>query len=97
MSNEEILSELRKLNKLMTLAFSDKITKELEKISSTNERKKIWVLLDGDRSSQDIADLIGISKRSVDRFLKMAEDIGLFKIRGVWREKDYSIMYQLIG
>ena len=79
MSNEEILSELRKLNKLMTLAYSDKITRELVKIASTNERKMIWGLIDGGRRSQDIADLIGISKRSVDRILKMLEDSGLIE------------------
>ena len=72
MSEREILEELKKISRILTLAYSDVIERELSKIATTNERKKIWVLIDGVRTSKDIAKEVGVTVRSVNRFLAIA-------------------------
>ena len=71
--------EMKNISKILLIAHSDKIESELEKVATTDERKRIWILIDGKRTSQEIAVQIGISKRSVDRFLRLAENIGFVK------------------
>lgn len=71
MSDE--LVELRKISKILTLANAETIENELSKYATTDERKKIWVLIDGKRMSKEIAESIKITIRSVDRFLKVLE------------------------
>ncbi|RLF93526.1 hypothetical protein DRN52_06375, partial [Thermococci archaeon] len=53
------------------------IEKELSEIASTIERKKIWVLIDGIKTSKEIAKEAGVSVRSVNRFLAIAAKAGL--------------------
>ena len=43
MPKNEILEELKKLTKIVTVANGSVITKEIEKIATTDNRKKIWV------------------------------------------------------
>ena len=73
----ELLLEMKKNNLLLTIAHSERIIEYLENVATTTDRKKIWVLIDGNRNSQQIADILNLSKRSVDRFFKLAEDQGL--------------------
>lgn len=74
---EEILKELKKISKIMTLSNGDKLENEIEKYATSNDRKKIWVLLDGKRQSDDIAKITGKTRRAVDIFLKTLEDANL--------------------
>ena len=74
-----ILDELKKISKIITLAFGDVIEKELEKVCTTNERKKMWVLIDNNRMSKDIAKEVGVTIRAVDKFLKIAQNAGLIE------------------
>ena len=76
-TEELILDELRKLSKIITLVYGDVIERELSKVCTSNERKKIWVLMDGKRMSKNIAKEIGIAEWSVNRFLKIATNAGL--------------------
>lgn len=78
MSNdEEILKELKKISKIMTLSNGSIIEKELEKYATSEDRKKIWVLIDGIKQSDDIAKIIGKTKRVVDIFLQTLEGVSL--------------------
>ena len=77
MSNE--LEELRKISKILTLVNAETIEKELSKYATTNDRKRVWVLIDGKRMSKDIAQSIGISIRAVDIFLKVLENAELIE------------------
>lgn len=80
MINEgEILKELKKISKIMILSNGKLLETEIAKYASTNDRKKIWVLIDGKRQANDIAQVIGISKRGVDMFLKVLEDASLLE------------------
>jgi len=71
------LEELKKITRILTLAHAGAIEKEIEKVATSEERKKIWVLMDGRRMSKDIAREIGIAEWSVNRFLKIAAAAGL--------------------
>lgn len=75
MSNDEdILKELKKLNKIMTLSNGPNLEAKIEKYATSNNRKKIWVLIDGKKQSDEIAKNIGLTKSAVDIFLKILED-----------------------
>lgn len=76
---EEILKELRKLTKILVLSNGSNLESQIEKYATTPERKKIWVMIDGKRQANDIAQAIGITKRGVDMFLKVLEDASLIE------------------
>lgn len=77
MSDE--LVELKKISKILILANAKTIEVELSKYATTDDRKRIWVLIDGQKMSKDIAQSIGISTRAVDIFLKVLENAELIE------------------
>lgn len=82
MTNEEdILKELKKISKIITISNGQSLEKELSKYATTDERKKIWVLIDGTRTSEQIAKEIGITKRAVDIALQHFENAELIEKR----------------
>lgn len=77
MSNDDILNELKKTNKLLILAFADKIENQLEKFASSKERKMIWVLLNGNNDNKELAKITKLSIRGIQNILKEYEDCDL--------------------
>lgn len=75
--SDDVLKELKKISKIMTLSNGKALETEIAKYASTNDRKKIWVLIDGKKQSDEIAKIIGVTKRAVDIFLKILEDATL--------------------
>lgn len=71
--DDQILQELKKISKILLLSNAPLIEKELEKIASSAERKKMWILIDGIRTPKDIADQIGVSARAVQYFMSAAQ------------------------
>lgn len=69
---DEILRELRQISKISLLANAGTIETELEKLASTNYKKKIWVLIDGNRMAKDIAKDGNVSERAVNYFVAAA-------------------------
>jgi antitoxin component YwqK of YwqJK toxin-antitoxin module len=87
-----VLRELKKISKILTLANSSIIENELAKIAGTNERKKMWMLLDGERMPTDIAREVGVSAMAVSYFLnsgKVAELINYERGKPPTRALDY--------
>jgi transcription initiation factor IIE alpha subunit len=76
-TQDPVLEELRKISKILTLAHGEAIEKDLSKIATSDERRKIWVLIDGVRTAKEIAREVGINLRSVNRFLSIAARAGL--------------------
>lgn len=74
---DSVLEELKRISKILTLAHGKAIEKELSEVATSTERKRMWVLIDGNRMSKDIAQEVGVAIRSVDRFLKIASAAGL--------------------
>jgi hypothetical protein len=74
---QQILRELKIMNKILALTNAPKIEVELGKYANTDGRKKMWTMFDGNTLPEDIAKTLGITKRGVDKFLKALEDAGL--------------------
>lgn len=92
MDEDAVLKELKKISKILTLANSSIIENELAKIAGTNERKKMWLLLDGKRMPTDIAKEAGVSAMAVSYFLntgKVAELINYERGKPPTRALDY--------
>jgi len=75
MSDE--LVELKKISKILTLANATVLEQELKKYATTPERKKAWVLINGERSPDDLIAGSGMKKRTVYDFLKILSDADL--------------------
>jgi len=69
MSTDAMLRELRKISKILVLTNAGAVEKELSKLASTNDRKKMWVLMDGKRMPGDIAKETGVTAMAVSIFL----------------------------
>lgn len=76
---EEILKELKKISKIITLSNGKVLENEIAKYASTNDRKKIWVLIDGIRQADEIVKISGITQAPVYKFLKILEDSSLIE------------------
>ena len=56
------------------------IKEELEKIASTPERKKMWILCNGAISTSEIAKKVGVSTRAVQYFIRDAQRLELIRV-----------------
>lgn len=66
---DELLREIRNMSRVLLLSNAKVIETELAKIATTNERKKMWVLMDGTRKPKDIAALVKVTPMAVSYFL----------------------------
>jgi hypothetical protein len=71
MVDDPALNELRKISKILVLAHGATLEKELSKIMSTDERKMIWVAIDGQADPKLIADRTKVPLKTVSNFLSM--------------------------
>jgi len=77
MSGELLLRELQKISKLLILANASVIEKELSSLASTDERKKMWTLMDGKKMPKEIAEQAGVTPMAVSYFISSAAAAGL--------------------
>mgnify|MGYP001355750068 CR=1 FL=1 len=81
----KINTNLAVIRKILEIQARDSITKKLNKLASTPERRKMWILSNGNLSTEQIAKRAGVkTDRSVQYFTKDAVKAGLldFKKRG---------------
>jgi hypothetical protein len=71
-----IVKELKLINKILTIAHANQIEAELIKLASTDDRKRMWILIDGNRMTKDISQRTGMAIRTVDLFLQQANKAG---------------------
>ena len=76
---KELLKEQKKISKLLTISNGASIEKELEKYATTDERKIIWVMIDGKTQTETIAKSIKKTSRTVYAFLKILKHADLIK------------------
>lgn len=69
MSIDSTLKELKKISKILILSNASVIENEIAKIASTNDRKRIWVLIDGTKMPSDIAKEAITTTMTVSNFL----------------------------
>jgi DNA-binding transcriptional regulator GbsR (MarR family) len=77
MSDE--LAELKKISKILTLVNAEILEKELAKYVSTPERKKAWVLIDGQRLPDEIINSSGMKQAALYNFLKLLSNANLIE------------------
>lgn len=77
METEDVVKELRKISKTLLFSNGKAIEEELSKLIATNERRKMWVLLDGNRVPRELAKVVNVSPMSVSRFLNLTVSAGL--------------------
>jgi hypothetical protein len=73
------LEELRKISKILTLANGKMLEIELSKYATTNERKKAWILIDGNSLPEEIGEKAGMKLRTIQEFLKILVDATLIE------------------
>ena len=71
---ERILVELVEIKQLLILNSREALKRELNEIASTDERKRIWGLLDGLTPTIEIAKKVGMSARAVQIFVSQLEE-----------------------
>ena len=76
--NDE-LAELKNISKILALVNAKTIETELLNYATTKDRKRVWVLINGQRVSKEIAELIGITERGVNKILKVFETAELIE------------------
>lgn len=87
MAQQDIVDLLRQINdnilalkKLKELEMREVITREIERVASTSIRKKMWVLSDGTKSTEEISNAVSVSKRAVQYFVQECLNSGLLGI-----------------
>ncbi len=73
----EIEARLDGIYRLLEIQTRPQIEAILQKLSTTKERRKVWILCNGERKTEDIARLSGNSLRSVQLYVQEAERLGL--------------------
>lgn len=73
------VAELKNISKILTLVNAEKLEDELSKYATTDERKKIWILIDGQNMSKEIGESIGFTEDGVNKFLKTLKLAGLIE------------------
>jgi hypothetical protein len=75
----EELAELKKISKILALVNAQTLENELSKYATTEERKKAWILIDGNRQPDEIAENAGLKLRATNIFLKSLTDATLIE------------------
>lgn len=73
------IDELRKISKILTLVNAKTLEIELSKYATTTERRKAWILIDGNNLPEQIGEKAGMKLRSIQEFLKILVDATLIE------------------
>ncbi len=80
MSSEELV-ELRKISKILLLSNADSVERHLSEYATTDERRRIWVMIDGTRTQEEIAKLLHLARRTVNIFVNVLTASDLVEAR----------------
>ena len=69
----QALKELKKISKILLLAHGEQLELELGRTATTDDRKRIWVLIDGTLGPEEISEQTKLSVGSVRNFLTTLE------------------------
>ena len=76
----EELAELRKISRLLTLINAELLEKELAKYVTTDERKKVWVLINCERMPDELSKNSGMKQSTLYNFLKILSNADLIEV-----------------
>ena len=69
MTDDETLKELRKISKILIMAYGERLEKQLAKVATTDDRKRIWVLINGKLTPKEISKQTGIKTSTIRPYL----------------------------
>lgn len=101
----ELILEIKKVNEFLALLSIKPMLRVLEKLKekrilTTKERIKMFILIDGERSSLDIAEKVGVSNRAAQLFISDLVEQGLVNQRKKGRAlipfKNYEKIIELL-
>ncbi|MGV9103559.1 MAG: helix-turn-helix domain-containing protein [Promethearchaeia archaeon] len=78
---DEILNELVSIRKILLLIAGPHLSSMLEEVLTTNERREMWQLMDGNHSTSEIAEEVGVTTRTVQLLVAELEEHDLVKLR----------------
>ncbi len=88
-----LYDEVLKIRQLLEMLSRGVLREELEKTATTEQRRRIWTLLNGARRTEEIAHVVGVSQRAVQAFVRDLEraDLIMTRRRGFHRRRfDYT-------
>lgn len=74
---EKVYDELKTVRHLLEISMRNDLRKDIELVATTVERRKIYTLIDGFSSTEDIAQKTGVTQRAVQLMIKDLLDAGL--------------------
>ncbi|MHA1971605.1 MAG: hypothetical protein ACTSW1_01360 [Candidatus Hodarchaeales archaeon] len=77
MNNENILFLLKGIQRTLSIANAERIDAYLNEVITTENRRKMWIMLDGERMPNQIAEESGVSSMAVSLFLKTVLEANL--------------------
>lgn len=69
MTDDEPLKELKKISKILMMAHGERLENELAKIATTDDRKRIWILINGQLTLEEISKQTSITLGTVKNYL----------------------------
>jgi len=78
---QRIEAQLDGVYRLLEIQTRPQIEATLQKLATTKERRKVWILSDGERKTEEIARLSGNAIRTVQVFVQEADRAGLMDTR----------------
>ena len=88
-----LYDEVLKIRQLLEMLSRGVLREELEKTATTEQRRRIWTLLNGARRTEEVAHVVGVSQRAVQAFVSDLEraDLIMTRRRGYPRRRfDYT-------
>ena len=71
------INELRAIKRILILAHSDKINAYLNEVITSENRRNMWIAINGEHMPNDIAKKVGVSTMAVSKFMKTVIDAHL--------------------
>jgi hypothetical protein len=78
-NDDETLKELKKISKILAMAHGEQLEKELSKIASTDDRKRIWVLMNGELTPEEISRQTNITIGTIKNYLTILKKAELIE------------------
>jgi hypothetical protein len=75
------LIELKKISKILAIINSQALENELGKYATSNDRKKVWVLINGERSPDKLITDSGMKQRALYKYLKLLTDADMIEMQ----------------
>jgi len=79
--HKELLFELRSIKRTLNIAHSQQIDTYLNDIIKSENRRKMWIAIDGEKMSNEIAEEANVTPMAVSNFLKLVSELSLVQYR----------------